>query len=63
MIYDIGGRVVRHLAERAYPAGTHTARWDLRDDQGRAVARGVYFVRLRSVDDPLLRVEKLTIVR
>ena len=61
-IYDITGRVVRHLVERVFPAGTHTARWDERDDAGRPVARGVYFLRLRGRDDPLVRAEKLTIV-
>jgi len=62
-IYDITGRVVRHLAERVFPAGTHTSRWDERDDAGRPVARGVYFLRLRGMDAPLVRAEKLTIVR
>jgi hypothetical protein len=61
-IYDVSGRVVRTLAERVFPAGPHTVRWDERDDGGRPVARGVYFLRLHGLDDPLVRGEKLTIV-
>lgn len=33
------------------PAGAHAARWDGRDDAGRAVAAGVYFAALRCGDD------------
>jgi hypothetical protein len=44
-IYDVVGRRVRSLADRIFPAGEHTLRWDGTDDSGTKVPRGVYFVR------------------
>jgi hypothetical protein len=46
-VYDVGGRLMRTLANRVFPAGEHTLFWDGVDDNGRAVARGVYFARVR----------------
>lgn len=43
-IMDITGRRVRHLARGVYAAGTHDFAWDGRDDDGRAVRSGAYFV-------------------
>lgn len=52
VLYDVSGRRVRTLAREApLPAGAHAARWDGRDDAGRAVAAGVYFAALRCGDD------------
>jgi len=48
-IYDVAGRLVSDLVDGTATAGEHSARWDGTDAQGRAVASGVYFVRL-SVD-------------
>ena len=45
-VYDVGGRRVRLLAEGALDAGVRTIEWDLRDDRGRHVNPGLYFVRL-----------------
>ncbi len=46
-VYDVSGRVVRRLfGDRALEAGRHTLAWDGRDDAGRQVAAGVYYVRL-----------------
>jgi hypothetical protein len=44
-IYDLTGRLVRRLAERMVPAGVQSAAWDGRDENGRTVAGGVYFIR------------------
>jgi hypothetical protein len=44
-IYDVSGRKVRNLADRVFPAGEHTLKWDGTDDAGNKVSRGVYFVR------------------
>ena len=46
-LYDVSGRLVRTLAERNFPAGEHHLTWDGRDDDGRLLARGVYFARVR----------------
>jgi hypothetical protein len=42
-ILDPGGRVVRTLASRTYPAGTHSVSWDGRDNNRKPVAAGAYF--------------------
>jgi hypothetical protein len=45
-IHGIDGRAVRRLVEGRLDAGRHRAIWDGRDEGGRAVASGIYFVRL-----------------
>lgn len=44
-IYDASGAVVRTLVSGHVPGGSRSARWDGRDDSGRSLASGVYFVR------------------
>ena len=46
VIYDVGGRRVRTLVSGTFPAGRHQATWDGLDDEGSALASGVYFARL-----------------
>jgi len=45
-VYDIAGRRVRTLSRAELPAGGHVACWDGRDEAGRKVGAGVYFVAL-----------------
>lgn len=45
-ILDVRGRLVRTLLREARPAGRHHLVWMADDDQGRAVASGVYYARL-----------------
>jgi hypothetical protein len=45
-VYDATGRQRRVLVDAYLDAGAHTAAWDGRDDAERAIAPGVYFVRL-----------------
>ena len=47
-IFDVRGRHVRTLVDGRLEAGQHTPVWDGRDDTGRTVAAGVYFVRLET---------------
>ena len=47
-IYDPAGRLVTSLESRVFPAGDHVLSWDGNDADGRAVASGVYFLRVRS---------------
>lgn len=49
-IYDVAGRLVRTLETRVREPGRHAALWDSRDERGRVVASGVYFVRLEAGD-------------
>lgn len=49
-IYDVTGRVVRHLMDGRQRAGRRSERWSGRDDAGSPVSSGVYFVRWRAGD-------------
>ena len=46
-IYNIRGQKVRSLMHRALPQGKHTIQWDGRNDQGRSVANGIDFIRVK----------------
>ncbi len=45
-VHDVRGRTVRTLIDRFREAGTHAEVWEGRDDAGRRVSPGIYFVRL-----------------
>jgi len=48
-VYGVDGRLVRTLlAGEQMLAGTREVAWDGRDDDGRAIASGVYLVQLES---------------
>jgi hypothetical protein len=47
-IYDVSGALVRTLVDRTHNVGDYEARWDGRDQTGKAVASGVYFYRLET---------------
>jgi hypothetical protein len=44
-IFDLSGRRIRQLAAGTFSAGEHTVSWDLRDEDGRVVAGGLYLAR------------------
>jgi len=60
-IYDVRGRLVRGLVDRADVPGTHSATWDGRDDRGIAVASGAYWYRLTTPEG--VRQRRMTLVR
>ena len=45
-IYSVKGQLIRKLVEKDMTAGSHSVRWDGRDDSGRLVVSGVYFYSL-----------------
>ncbi len=47
-LYDVRGALVRRLLDEDRAAGPSTVAWDGRDDSGRAVAAGLYFLELRA---------------
>ena len=47
-IWDIRGRLVKSLVDSEVAPGRYQPVWDGRDDNGRRVAAGIYFVRLQS---------------
>jgi C1A family cysteine protease len=60
-VYDVAGRIVRKLADGRLDAGGHTLSWDGRDDGGRGVASGVYFLRLATGRGVVTR--KMVVIR
>lgn len=45
-VFDVGGRRVAELLRGRLPAGEHVARWAGRDNAGRPVGAGLYFVAM-----------------
>lgn len=45
-IYNTLGQPVRTLVDQFQAVGSHQVRWDARDQQGAALAAGVYFTNL-----------------
>ena len=60
-IFDASGRQVRSLARGAFEAGARTVEFDGRDNAGRALSPGVYFVRV-SVGD-VQQTQSMTVIR
>jgi hypothetical protein len=50
LMYDAAGRLVRSLADGHQQPGYYTVTWDGRDDLGRRVPAGVYFVHFNTDD-------------
>jgi hypothetical protein len=48
VVFDLAGRVVRHLEDGARPAGLHVVTWDGRNDAGRAASAGLYILRFEA---------------
>jgi PPE-repeat protein len=49
-IYDVAGRLVRTVLDRALEPGVHVASWDQRDACGLPAAAGAYYLLLQSED-------------
>ncbi len=49
-VFDVSGRVVRHLVRREFEAGSHIVSWKGKADSGRPLKAGIYFVDLRAGD-------------
>jgi len=54
-VYDPSGRLVRTIVSSTHEPGFHTYTWNGRDDSGRRVGLGLYFVRLESPRGDLVR--------
>jgi len=54
-VYDVTGRLVAILADRVYPAGPHSVKWDGTNHRGQPVASGIYFYRLQAGSDTATR--------
>jgi hypothetical protein len=60
-IFDVMGRRVKTLAQGVYEAGHYNTVWNVRDDIGRDMAAGVYFVRFEA--DGCRKYEKVILIR
>lgn len=60
-VFDVSGRLVRVLADGAFPAGLSLVSWDGRDGAGRDAATGTYFYRLEA--EGVAASRKLTLLR
>jgi len=60
-VYDVSGRLVRTLVEGPLAAGPHGSSWDGRDDRGRPVSSGIYFLRLQR--GSFVKVRKMVLAR
>ena len=60
-VYDIAGHKVRTLEEGHRTAGDHEMRWDGRNEAGRAVANGTYFLRMEAGSE--VTAVKMNVVR
>jgi len=58
-VYNVLGQQVRTLVDGRQSAGFHKVRWNGRDQYGREVSSGLYFVRLEFADTRLL--QKITL--
>ena len=50
IVYNILGEKVKVLVSEEMPAGTHSVRWNGRDEAGNSVSSGIYFYRLSAAD-------------
>jgi hypothetical protein len=60
-VYDVSGRAVRGLVDGTLPRGRYRLDWDGRNESGRPVAGGIYFVRLHAGN--FHQVQKVVVVR
>jgi hypothetical protein len=47
-VVDVAGRIVLRRSIGPFEGGPHMLRFDARDDEGRSLPAGLWFVRLRS---------------
>ncbi|HNQ44652.1 MAG TPA: FlgD immunoglobulin-like domain containing protein, partial [Candidatus Cloacimonadota bacterium] len=54
-IYNLKGQLVSRLVNETQSAGNHSVVWDGRDSQGKSVASGFYFYRIKAAGEQLSR--------
>jgi len=62
-VFDVSGRLVRTLADRQFAPGRYQITWDGVDNDGRQVARGVYFTQVKYVNSRFTDAKKLTVLK
>ena len=54
-IYNLLGQRVRVLVDKSQAQGNHQAYWDGRNDRGRGVSSGIFFIQLRTDGKSIVR--------
>jgi len=54
-VFDISGRMVRHLLDADMPSGRHEVHWNGRDDAGKTLPGGVYLYQLATQGETFAR--------
>jgi hypothetical protein len=60
-VYDLGGRLLRVLANQTYDTGHHSVAWQGKDFLGRAVPSGSYIIRLKTESG--VQTSKVSLIR
>jgi hypothetical protein len=47
-IYNLKGQKVKQITNEQFKSGTHTLKWNGKDDNGKAVSSGIYFCKMQS---------------
>jgi len=61
VVYNVSGQVVRRLVDGPLEPGLHSVVWNGRDERGRGLASGVYFAKLATGDESVVR--KMTLLK
>lgn len=61
VVYSMRGKLVRTLVDRALGAGRHMVTWNGRDEHGQEVSSGMYFYKLESGEEMVVR--KMVVLR
>jgi hypothetical protein len=62
-VYDIAGKIVKVLdVAKTLKSGQYEIKWDLRDDNQKKVATGIYFIEIKA-EDRVSEIRKLTVVK
>jgi len=54
-IFDINGRIVRHLVDMQHAPGIHRIFWDGKDNSGEDLASGLYIYKIRTKDQTQMK--------
>ncbi len=60
-IYNTAGQLIRELIDTSVRAGHHKVVWDGRDSQGKALATGIYLIRLEA--GAFTEIQKMALLR
>ena len=61
LVYDASGRLVRRIEQRERSPGIYRVVWDRKDEYGRRVSKGIYFIRLETED--YKKTQKIVIIK